>query len=224
MGPYLFILPLLAVSVSLLVSFEIRKKRAGIYITKPLSTILVIVTCLFSLCVTGADRSFSLAIALGLFLSFGGDVALMFQEKATAFRIGLILFLVAHVVYGVAFIAFSGAAPELPYISALFFGLGTAVYIYLLGGLGTMKAPVALYILIISFMASAAVSTLYVARVGVLFSVLVAGGSLLFYISDLILAINRFRIPMRYNRLSLIPYYAGQFLIAVSTYWATSVR
>jgi uncharacterized membrane protein YhhN len=51
----------------------------------------------------------------------------------------------------------------------------------------------------------------------------VTAGSLLFYISDVILALNRFRFPMKYNRLSLIPYYAGQFMIAVSTYYFVEV-
>jgi uncharacterized membrane protein YhhN len=82
-----------------------------------------------------------------------------------------------------------------------------------------MKASVGVYVLIISFMAAAAVSTLYSPRITPVTAALITAGSLLFYISDVILALNRFRLPMKYNRLSLVPYYAGQFMIAASTYY-----
>lgn len=219
MKAFFMIIPLLVISVSLLVGFEIKKKKTGIYIAKPISTILVIIACLLSLTDRGAHLPFTLSILAGLVLSFGGDLALMFQERPTPFRIGLVLFLLAHVVYGGAFISFAGTTPQLPLIAALFLGLGTAVYLLLLPGLGSMKASVGVYVLIISFMAASAVSTLYSARITPVTGALVAAGSILFYISDVVLALNRFRLPMKYNRLSLIPYYAGQFMIAASTYY-----
>jgi len=223
MKEFVIMLPLLVISVSLLVSFEIKKRKSAIYIAKPVSTILVIITCLFSLLDVGSAAPFTLSILVGLLFSFGGDLALMFQEKPVPFRIGLVLFLVAHIVYGATFISFSGSVAQFPPICALFFGLGTAIYLLLLPGLGKMKLSVGLYILIISFMAAAAVSTLFSVEITPTTAILVAAGRLLFYVSDVILALNRFRSPMKYNRLSLIPYYAGQFLIAVSTYYFAEV-
>jgi hypothetical protein len=41
-------------------------------------------------------------------------------------------------------------------------------------------------------------------------------GALLFYISDIMLAANRFWKPWRYNRISLAFYYGGQLLIALA--------
>lgn len=38
----------------------------------------------------------------------------------------------------------------------------------------------------------------------------------MFSISDLMLAVNRFRRPFKYHRFSLAFYYGGQFLIALS--------
>ncbi len=213
------IVPSLVISVSLLVWFEITKKKTAIYIAKPISTILVIIACLLSLFDTGSNDLFTLSVLVGLLFSFGGDMALMFQEKAVPFRIGLVLFLLAHVVYGGTFVTFAGRVPQLALVLALFFGLGTAIYLLLLPGLGKMKVSVGVYVLIISFMAAAAVSTLYSSQITPQTAVLVTAGSLLFYISDVILAFNRFRFPMKYNRLSLIPYYAGQLLIAASTYY-----
>jgi uncharacterized membrane protein YhhN len=223
MKTFVAIIPLLVISVSFLVWSEISKKKTGIYIAKPISTILVIIACLLSLFDIESSTPFTLSILSGLLFSFGGDLALMYQEKIAYFRTGLVFFLVAHIVYGAAFVFFSGPAPQLPLLLALFFGLGTAIYILLLPGLGKMKIPVGLYILIISFMAAAAVSTLFSQYLTFKTAVLIAVGSLLFYVSDVILALNRFRLPMKYNRLSLLPYYAGQFLIAVSTYYFVEV-
>ena len=219
MKVFTIIAPLLVISAAVLVWFEIQKKKTGIYIAKPISTLLVIACCLLSLMDAGSYTPYTLAILLGLIFSFGGDLALMFQERPTPFRIGLVLFLLAHVVYGAAFVYFAGTVRELPLIGALFFGLGTAVYLLLLPGLGPMKVSVGVYVLIISFMAATAVSTLYSLRISTATGILVAVGSLLFYVSDVILALNRFRLPMKYNRLSLVPYYAGQFMIAASTYF-----
>jgi len=41
-------------------------------------------------------------------------------------------------------------------------------------------------------------------------------GAMLFWLSDLVLAVNRFRRPFRANRLGLFLYFGGQLLIALS--------
>jgi uncharacterized membrane protein YhhN len=45
---------------------------------------------------------------------------------------------------------------------------------------------------------------------------MVAAGALLFYFSDMILALNRFCIPFKYHRISLALYYSGQALITLT--------
>jgi hypothetical protein len=44
----------------------------------------------------------------------------------------------------------------------------------------------------------------------------IALGALLFYVSDVILALHRFRFSWKYGRINLAFYYAGQALIALS--------
>jgi uncharacterized membrane protein YhhN len=79
-----------------------------------------------------------------------------------------------------------------------------------------MKGPVLLYILVICFMVNRAVSTFF----GTFFSTtqawLIALGAILFWLSDLLLAVCRFRHPFRLERLGLYLYYGGQLLIALS--------
>jgi len=45
---------------------------------------------------------------------------------------------------------------------------------------------------------------------------MIALGAILFYVSDVILAVARYVRPFRYNRISLAFYYAGQALIALA--------
>jgi uncharacterized membrane protein YhhN len=45
---------------------------------------------------------------------------------------------------------------------------------------------------------------------------LVSLGAVFFMLSDIVLAVNRFRRPMKRHRLSLFAYYLGQLLIALS--------
>jgi uncharacterized membrane protein YhhN len=148
-------------------------------------------------------------------LSLGGDLALMFRSKR-AFMIGLVLFLLAHVVYAVVFTVPLGYAPVDLWSAAVMLVVSGLVYAYLYPGLGRMKVSVLGYVLVIGFMVHRAAAAFR----GEFFSPaqawLVTAGAVLFYVSDLMLAVNKFRRPFRYNRLSLAFYYAGQTCLALS--------
>jgi len=219
MPVYLPIVIVLAVLVPVLVYFEIKKQKKPIYIIKPVCTLLIITAALLSLTLPGHSGAYTFSIVLGLILSLGGDVSLMFQEHKKPFMVGLVFFLLAHVVYGIVFLKFAGITSALYVFGAIFLALGIAVFLFLYPGLGKMKGPVAAYILIITFMVTSAGSTLSASSFPHTAALLAIVGSVLFWISDVILAANRFRIPMKYNRLSLLAYFSGQFLIALSTHF-----
>jgi uncharacterized membrane protein YhhN len=219
MPVYLPIIVSLAVLVPVLVYFEIKKQKKPIYGIKPVCTLLIITAALLSLTLPGHSQAYTLFIVLGLVLSLGGDVSLMFQEHRKPFMVGLVFFLLAHVVYGIVFLKFAGITSMFYVFGAIFLALGIAIYIFLYKGLDTMKGPVAAYILIITFMVTAAGSTLSSSSFSHKAALLAVIGSILFWFSDVILATNRFRIPMKYNRLSLLAYFSGQFLIALSTHF-----
>lgn len=208
-------IPLIAITVTLLVRGEFRSQQRQVYLWKPLSTLLVILVALLSLLTPTADPGFTLGITLGLVLSLGGDVALMFKS-ARAFLIGLVLFLLAHVAYAVVLTAFSGFHPGDLISGGILLLLGLGVYAYLWPGLDRMKAPVAVYVLIICIMVNRAVSTFFGETFTLTQAWLLTIGATLFWLSDLVLAVNRFRHPFELNRLSLYLYYAGQLLIALS--------
>jgi uncharacterized membrane protein YhhN len=214
---YYVIIVLLTLFVTLLIRAEFAGNQKLIYIFKPLSTTLVIIAAVLSLFVPEKyNLNYTLAIILGLFFSYGGDIALMFKSRR-AFMMGLVLFLIAHVVYSSVFTVYSGFV-KWDLISALILILlAIIIYFYLYSGLGKMKFPVLIYVLIISFMMNRAISTFSGKFFNETQAFIISIGAGLFYISDLILAINKFKKPFKNHRISLAFYYSGQLLIALST-------
>ena len=208
-------IPFLVLTVTLLVRAKFRSDDRGIFVFKPLSTLLVIVVALLSLTTPGARMSFTLWVTLGLVLSLGGDVALMFKSSQ-AFLAGLVLFLLAHIVYAVGFTLPNGFHPEDLVVAAAFLVAAAGVYLYLMPGLGTMKVPVVVYILVICLMVNRAISTFFGDAFTITQAWLISLGAVLFWLSDLMLAINRFRKPFKKEPLGLFLYYGGQLLIALS--------
>jgi uncharacterized membrane protein YhhN len=145
----------------------------------------------------------------------GGDVALMFRTSK-AFLTGLVLFLLAHVVYSIVFTVPNGFHPQDLITAVVLLLIAVPVYLFLLPGLQSLKIPVIFYILVICFMVNRAISTFFGDAFTTTQAWLMAIGAILFWLSDLLLAINRFRRPFKAEPLGLFFYYGGQLLIALS--------
>jgi uncharacterized membrane protein YhhN len=212
----LYPIPLLIVTVFFLIRAGFLKNQRQIYIFKPVSTLLVIAVALLSLLEPGQNLTYTIGVLTGLFLSFGGDVALMFQENRKAFMLGLIFFLSAHLAYTGIFLLLGrfSAWDFLPI--ALLTAAGIGIYILIRPKLGKMRMPVIAYIVVISAMVSRAASTLNSPFFKNSQALMILAGAVLFYISDVILAANRFWKSWKYNRISLAFYYSGQLLIALA--------
>ena len=211
----LVLIPVISLTVTLLVWDELRGDRKQVYLWKPLSTVLVIVVALLSLGRPNAVPAFTFWVTAGLVLSLGGDVALMLKSKR-AFLVGLVLFLLAQITYSVAFTLWNGFHPQDLVSAAVLLVLAIAIYLYLWPGLNGMQGPVIFYILAICFMVNRAISTFFGDTFTLTQAWLLSVGATLFWLSDLVLAVNRFRHPFRANRLGLFLYYGGQLLIALS--------
>ena len=188
-----------------------REKQQQVYLFKPLTTILIL-----SIALLAADPISSFykwAIVAGLVFSLGGDIFLMLPKNR--FILGLISFLMAHIVFTLAFASVEGfytslwlLAPVLLFGAIIFFGL---LWPYL----GKYKIPSAIYTLVIFIMAWQAAG--YRIQAGNTSSLLALIGSILFIFSDMILTLNRFRSPIRNARLIYMPaYYAALWLFAMS--------
>lgn len=216
MKPVIYLIPFLIVSVGFLIRWEFSGNRRNIYFIKPISTGLVILAALLSLLEPCWNSTYTFGAILGLVFSMGGDIALMFQDDKKAFRIGLVLFLLAHIVYAAIFTImgrFSGLSAVCTLVLLL---SGIGIYRLIQANLGPMKGPVIAYVLIISLMVIQAAGVFSNQKITNLQALMMVLGALLFYISDVILAANRFWRPWKYNRISLAFYYSGQMLIAMS--------
>ena len=216
MIPALYLVPLLAVAVILLIRAEFRKEKRHIYILKPICTLLVIAMALLSLRDPAHNTTYSVGVLLGLLFSFGGDLALMFQENRKAFMVGLVLFLLAQVVYAAVFGTLGRPSARDWVTAAILLLAGVGLFLLMRSNLGKMQVPVIVYIVVISWMVSRAASTLASPVFGNGQAWMITCGAILFYISDVILAAARFWKPWSYHRISLAFYYAGQMLIALA--------
>jgi uncharacterized membrane protein YhhN len=212
----LYFAPALALTVYLLIRAELRGQRKQVYLFKPLSTLLVVAAGAISYLEADLNPIYNTGMLIGLALSLGGDIALMFEQQRGAFLAGLGLFLAAHIAYGAAFSLLAPFNPWDALSGLLLLACGLAFYRLIAPRLGAMKLPVIAYILIISLMVNRAFSTLASPAFNPAQALMVGVGALLFYFSDMVLAANRFWRPLKYHRLNLVLYYAGQFLIALA--------
>jgi uncharacterized membrane protein YhhN len=164
--------------------------------------------------VSRASHGEYLWILTGLAFGAAGDVALLFSSQA-AFLSGLGAFLVGHVAYVVAFAVLVPPSEWLgiSVIAVSVFGGGALMW--LLPYLGSTRKPVVFYILVLCTMVVAALSLPGRVAGGWTFAV----GAVLFAVSDLAVARERFVADTFTNKAWGLPaYYGGQLCVA----WATS--
>jgi uncharacterized membrane protein YhhN len=181
--------------------------RRGVYLFKPLTTILILVLAL-----GGEPGTYRALVCAGLAFSLAGDVFLMLPTDR--FVAGLVSFLIAHLLYIAAFVT---EGVGFTWWAALPFALYAAVLLrVLLPRVGDgLRAPVLVYAVTLAAMAWLAAE---VAIRGVPGAEVAAVGAALFVVSDSALAVNRFVRPFRLAQtVVLLTYFAAQTLIAWST-------
>lgn len=197
--------------ILLLWSTKSNRPRFGLIVKAGLSALFV-TTALLQ---TWVVPLYAYLILVGLCLSMGGDVALA-VEGPGAFRVGLVLFLLAHVAYTSAFLVTWRMGPWALVFALAAAASGAVIYTLLRPHLGRLKVPVIAYVLAISLMLVAAAGILDHSY-GPSTRRMVFLGALFFYCSDLFVARQRFVQTAFVNRLAGLPlYYAGQFMLAIS--------
>jgi uncharacterized membrane protein YhhN len=189
---------------------EAVRHQPTIYVTKPLTTALLVAVAL--LASPPLHRIYRTLVAAGLMFSLAGDILLMLPGDR--FVLGLASFLVAHLCYAAGFLqtrrgglAFRYAAPF------AIFGVGMLAFLW--EGLAILKVPVACYVLVIQTMAWQAWATWgETRRRGALLAAL---GASVFLVSDSLLALDRFHEHFAGARVGVMAtYFLAQWLIASS--------
>jgi uncharacterized membrane protein YhhN len=153
-----------------------------------------------------------------LFFSWAGDVSLGIKvHQETMFMLGLVCFLLTHILYFIVFLRIPGRNLPLKkffysVIPLLIYGLSLLFILY--DDLGEMKIPVIIYTTVILAMVAAAINR--VEKVNRTSYYIVLIGALLFLSSDSMLAIDKFSHPFRFaSPLIMFTYIAGQYFIVM---------
>lgn len=212
-GPVLFVGTFLAAIAEWWAVWRNSKRLE--YFAKPVTMFL-----LFAWLVkTGGLDGALLWFGVGVLFSLAGDIFLMFSDRY--FLYGLVAFLLAHVAY---LIGFNTPFPQ----AAATWGIGIAIVLGLTAlrvtrritaairskGQNRLVAPVALYSTVITLMLLSALLTLFRPDWASTPALLVSLGAFLFYLSDLILAWNKFVTPIKNGRLvNIAIYHLGQIAL-----------
>jgi uncharacterized membrane protein YhhN len=177
-------------------------------VAKPLTLVVLIGA---ALALDPVDPTVRAWFVIALVLSLAGDVFLMLDEKW--FVAGLGAFLLGHIAYIVGFwVSGEIDGDRLAVgVALVLIGLATVGRTIMRGIRATqpeMTVPVTAYMLVISVMVLSAIGT------GNPWAVV---GSLLFYASDALIAVNRFIEPQPWGRLAIITtYHLGQIGLVLS--------
>ena len=188
--------------------FAYHEPRWMFYVLKPLTMVLIGLTAILG---ENTLSFYRMMIIGGLVCSLVGDILLMLPNDR--FLSGLAAFLLAHFCYITAFISEINAVNWWLPIPFIIIGLVFVNYIF--PRLRTQKIPVIIYVVIILVMGWLASELWYqVPQIGTL---LIFTGAILFTVSDLLLAINKFQGSFKsYKALNLTTYFTAQLLIASS--------
>ncbi|MHA1372022.1 MAG: lysoplasmalogenase [Promethearchaeota archaeon] len=206
----LFILPFIA-SVSFInLVGNLKKSRKIIVISKPLIVPLIILYHVMDV------FHVNWFLIVGLLFGWFGDILLLDKEKKSRFLLGLLSFLAGHIFYILGF-AFTTKFVcydwwllliVIPYVIFSYF-----IYQYLKNELAEMKLPTLIYIVVICVMSVFAffrMSSSTPISFGFIYI-----GSVLFIVSDTMIAINYFKKQIRNSEFFImLTYILAQLMIA----------
>jgi uncharacterized membrane protein YhhN len=198
---------LTGVALAGLLVAEVRQHSLGLWLAKPVASVGFL-----GVAVAGraADSTYGVAVLVALALCLLGDVLLIKKERRW-FLSGLVAFLLGHVGYAVAFALAGVEGWAVAAGAAAVVAAGVPVLRWLWPNVpGRMRGPVAAYVVVISTMVALAAGATAAGAPARLLP-----GAVLFYLSDLFVARQRFVSSSSTNRLMGLPlYYGGQLVLA----------
>lgn len=213
---YPFILvPVYLVLVALYMGARNRTDYKKTAIIQPMATFLALVIAGLSLFSPAADKGYTVWILAGLGLCFLADIFNidMTNDKILYAAIGV--FVVAYLEYAVTFTRFNGFHWQDLFVGGIFL----LIYVFLMNlywkGLANFKIPVLIYGLVMPFMLTRAISTLFGTSFSIVSAILVTVGCTMLFLGDVEYGLHRFRKPRKFF-FGPICYAGGQLLIALS--------
>jgi len=207
------IIVLAAILLFGLLYYENRVNQKGLLLTKAVLSLLFVIAALVQ---PHPVSVYYYCLLVGLTFCLGGDIFMALRQKMM-FLFALFFFFIGHIFYifGFFYVAQLSQWTWVGFLTVLV--ISVWIYFWLRPHLRSMKAPVVLYVIIITIMLSGAWSVLGDSNLAQPGRIMVFVGALSFYFSDIFVARDRFLRKGFLNRLIGLPmYYTGQFLLAFS--------
>lgn len=190
------------------IASDVRGQKWLTYFFRPFTIALMIGFVLE----TGTSSFYRLGILVALFFCLLGDFMMMLKKKK--FLAGMLFFLLAQISMVAAFYSRLKPGflvwPVFPLV-----GLGAAILWLIWKNLGHYRVAVLVYVLALLTMVRMGLEMPH--QLPGLKPWLAAGGAILFLLSDLFLAIERFYKPFRYAQVCILStFYASLILISFS--------
>jgi uncharacterized membrane protein YhhN len=175
------------------------------YFTKP--AIVIALLIFFWKQSRELNKSLRNSVVIALIFSVLGDILLLFVDvNPNYFMLGLVAFLLAHLMYVLAFLKHRNKTKK-PFVFIVFLLVfASGLFYFLKDDLNAMLIPVIVYMAVILTMATTAF--LRQGCVSTLSYNLVCIGALIFMLSDSILALNKFYQPLPLSNISIMTTYA----------------
>jgi uncharacterized membrane protein YhhN len=214
--PY-YLIPV-PVSIGLISYYMVARNRNDLKrtaIIQPLTTLVSLLIAALSFLSPRANPEYTTWILVGMGLCFLADIFNIDMTKDKILYAAIAVFVVAYLEYAITYTRFSGFQPEDVWVGILF----VLIYLFLMRlywkKLGNFKIPVLIYGLVMPYMVTRAISTLFGDSFSTLAAVMVTVGSLMLFAGDVEYGIHRFRSPIKFS-IGPICYAGGQLLIALS--------
>ncbi|MBI4732205.1 MAG: lysoplasmalogenase [Chloroflexi bacterium] len=202
----------------LIILYMIARNRNDLKRTsfiQPTATFLAMIIAALGYLSPAADQGYTTWILVGLGLCFLADIFNidMTNDKVLYAAIGV--FVIAYLEYAVTFTRFNGFQRQDLVVAGAFI----LIYILLMRlywkGLGNFKIPILIYGLVMPFMVTRAISTLFGSSFSLVSAILVTVGCTMLFLGDVEYGLHRFRKPLKFF-FGPICYAGGQLLIALS--------
>jgi uncharacterized membrane protein YhhN len=215
MGYHLIPVPIHLVLMGLYLVARNRNDLKKTAFIQPVLTFIAMGIAALSFFSPLVNREYTAWILIGMGLCFLADLFNidMTNDKILYAAIGV--FVIAYLEYAVTFTYFNGFQQQDLIVAGVFI----LIYIFLMrlywNGLGNFRIPIMVYGLVMPFMVTRAISTLFGSSFSLVSAILVSVGSAMLFLGDVEYGIHRFRKPLKFT-LGPIFYGGGQLLIALS--------
>ncbi|MDX8341192.1 lysoplasmalogenase [Draconibacterium sp. IB214405] len=187
------------------------------HIAKPL--ILIWIAGYFLIHSKNIDKKVVKLALTGFLFSWIGDLLMMFAAEFTFFVLGIASFLIAQIVYIFLFLRTIDLSGKMPFLKKKpmwlipYMAFGLIVYIILFPHLDNMLR-IAIFVYMVAILSMSAMALNRFGNGHPISFSLVFAGSVLFVVSDSMIAVNRFLVEIPYEGLLIMTsYIAAQYLI-----------